>query len=202
VISTLSNTVSKLETAAQQQRWNSEADELRAAIEAQSGQTDVRHLDADPSEIPFPQHILSGDYLPFQPPPPPRPRSEVPEPEAPAPQHRTYKAMLTIEETTDVNGEVTYMAHSGPLVAEVEEPETSTSIRDPGPLPTRFRDRMNIRQERYDESLRSRIEEEGEGGAAIWAISVKRQRKLKMKKHKYKKLMRRTRNLRRRLDRN
>ncbi|PNS16669.1 hypothetical protein CAC42_4633 [Sphaceloma murrayae] len=32
------------------------------------------------------------------------------------------------------------------------------------------------------------------------AISVKRQRKLKMKKHKYKKLMKRTRNLRRRLD--
>jgi len=30
-------------------------------------------------------------------------------------------------------------------------------------------------------------------------ISVKRQRKLKMKKHKYKKLMKRTRNLRRKL---
>ena len=35
----------------------------------------------------------------------------------------------------------------------------------------------------------------------MYAISVKRQRRLKMKKHKYKKLMRRTRNLRRRLDR-
>jgi hypothetical protein len=33
------------------------------------------------------------------------------------------------------------------------------------------------------------------------ALSVKRQRKLKMKKHKYKKLMKRTRNLRRRLGR-
>jgi len=31
-------------------------------------------------------------------------------------------------------------------------------------------------------------------------ISVRRQRKLKMKKHKYKKLMRKTRNLRRRMD--
>lgn len=39
-------------------------------------------------------------------------------------------------------------------------------------------------------------------GRRVWAISVKRQRKLKMKKHKYKKLMKRTRNLRRRLDRN
>ncbi|TKA83389.1 hypothetical protein B0A55_01006 [Friedmanniomyces simplex] len=37
---------------------------------------------------------------------------------------------------------------------------------------------------------------------SMMLISVKRQRKLKMKKHKYKKLMKRTRNLRRRLDRN
>lgn len=36
-------------------------------------------------------------------------------------------------------------------------------------------------------------------GLGMEAISVKRQRKLKMKKHKYKKLMRRTRNLRRKL---
>ena len=40
------------------------------------------------------------------------------------------------------------------------------------------------------------------GRRTMWTISVKRQRKLKMKKHKYKKLMKKTRNLRRRLDRN
>jgi hypothetical protein len=115
-----------------------------------------------------------------------------------APQHRTYKAVLTIEESTDANGEVTYMAHSSPLIADIEEPETSShEIQEPGAAPTRFRERMNIRQERYEEFLEKRGEE-----GAIWAISVKRQRKLKMKKHKYKKLMRRTRNLRRRLDRN
>lgn len=34
----------------------------------------------------------------------------------------------------------------------------------------------------------------------LYAISVRRQRRLKMKKHKYKKLMRRTRTLRRKLD--
>jgi hypothetical protein len=46
-------------------------------------------------------------------------------------------------------------------------------------------------------------EQQGDEGRQtdMWAISVKRQRRLKMKKHKYKKLMRRTRNLRRRLDR-
>ena len=44
---------------------------------------------------------------------------------------------------------------------------------------------------------------EGEAGkTTLWQlISVKRQRKLKMKKHKYKKLMKKTKNLRRRLDR-
>jgi hypothetical protein len=104
--------------------------------------------------------------------------------EALEPQHRTYTAVLTIEESTDEHGEVTYMAHSSPLVQ-----------KDPPAVPSRyhFLERMNIRQERYRER-------KGENG--MWAISVKRQRKLKMKKHKYKKLMRRTRNLRRRLDRN
>ncbi len=42
---------------------------------------------------------------------------------------------------------------------------------------------------------------DGEEERGMYTISVRRQRKLKMKKHKYKKLMRRTRNLRRRLDR-
>jgi hypothetical protein len=42
-------------------------------------------------------------------------------------------------------------------------------------------------------NIRSRLQE------PMMAISVKRQRKLKMKKKKYKKLMKRTRNLRRRL---
>lgn len=43
----------------------------------------------------------------------------------------------------------------------------------------------------------------GEGNKReVWrAISVRRQRKLKMKKHKYKKLMKRTKFLRRKLDR-
>jgi hypothetical protein len=114
-------------------------------------------------------------------------------------QHRTYKAVLTISESTNAAGEVTYMAHSSPLIADIDEPEPSSAdIQEPHNLPTNFRNRMNIRQERYEEFLHRR----GEEDAAVWAISVKRQRKLKMKKHKYKKLMRRTRNLRRRLDRN
>jgi len=158
----------------------------------------MTHLDALPGggdAIPFPQHIMHGRYQPFNAPPAPVPMDSA-EAEAEglaaaeaeaeeAVLHRTYTAMLTIEESTDANGEVTYVAHSSPLLdVEVEEPGA----------PRRFLDRMSRRQRRF---------EEGRGEVATWqAISVKRQRKLKMKKHKYKKLMRKTRNLRRRLDRN
>jgi hypothetical protein len=113
---------------------------------------------------------------------------------------RTYRAYLTFTESTNAAGEVTYMAHSSPLIVDIEELEhdSAAAIQEPNSMPTTFRERMNIRKERYEEFLHRR----GERDAAVWAISVKRQRKLKMKKHKYKKLMRRTRNLRRRLDRN
>jgi hypothetical protein len=190
----LSDTVSKLETASQQeQSWGLEADRLRASItaEAQPAESNIFHLDQGPEG--FPRHILSGQYRPFNPPPAPVPVNtmesltaahEAAE-EADFAQVRTYKAVLTVEESTDMNGDVTYVAHSSPLV--VEEPE----------VPTSFLERMNIRQEKYDDYRERRAEDTG-----IWAISVKRQRKLKMKKHKYKKLMRKTRNLRRRLDRN
>jgi hypothetical protein len=205
-ISTLSSTVNKLESAAQQERWNAETDELRVAITAESQQAEgeTRHLDQSPAEslIPFPQHILSGDYRPFNPPPPPQPVGDdqiLSEEPISGTQRRTYRAYLTVTERTNAAGEVTYMAHSSPLIADIEEPEhdSSADIREPTSMPTNFRERMNSRQDRYGEFLHRR----GEEDAAVWAISVKRQRKLKMKKHKYKKLMRRTRNLRRRLDR-
>jgi hypothetical protein len=203
VISTLSSTVEHLDLAtgnlkqgsqrSQQDQWDEQTDELRAAITAESyRKAEVQHLDnasTDPS-MKFPRHIMPGRYQPFNPPPPPVPMNTAESLAAGAeaaefqePQHRTYTAVLTIEESTDENGEVTYMAHSSPLVQE-----------DPPVTPTRFLERMQIRQERYREQ---KGEETG-----MMAISVKRQRKLKMKKHKYKKLMRRTRNLRRRLDRN
>jgi hypothetical protein len=164
-------------------------------LENSNEEAEVQHLDGPQVEtgLDFPAHILSGKYRPFNPPPAPLPMdtaesllagAEAAEEADLEPQHRTYTAVLTIEESTDSNGEVTYLAHSSPLVAEL--PAASP--------PTKFLERMQIRQERYREQ---RSEEND-----MLAISVKRQRKLKMKKHKYKKLMRRTRNLRRRLDRN
>ncbi|KAH8813212.1 hypothetical protein F5884DRAFT_787748 [Xylogone sp. PMI_703] len=203
VITTLTNTLESLDLAAgnakaagQQDQWNPETDELRAAITAESyRKAETHHLDGPPNQaIQFPTQFLtaSSKYQPFHPPPPPKPM-DTPESlaagaeaaESQSPQHRTYTAVLTIEESTDANGDITYMAHSSPLV--VEEPPAT---------PKRFLERMNIRQERYEEYREQRADETG-----MLAISVKRQRKLKMKKHKYKKLMKRTRTLRRRLER-
>jgi hypothetical protein len=199
VISTLSTTLESLDAATANMKqlnfggsqWNAETDELRAAITAESyRKAETQHLDNPPAEsaMNISQHILSRRYQPFSPPPPPVPMNTAESLAAgmeaadiQEPLHRTYTAVLTIEESTDEHGEVTYMAHSSPLMQEES------------PAPTRFLERMSIRQDQY----RERAEENG-----MWAISVKRQRKLKMKKHKYKKLMRRTRNLRRRLDRN
>jgi Mitochondrial domain of unknown function (DUF1713) len=201
VITTLNNTLKNIDAVTgklemtkpgQKEQWNEETDDFRAAITAESyRKAEVQHLDNAPedSAMDFSQHMLSNRYQPFNPPPAPVPMNTADSlaagaeaAEAQEPQHRTYTAVLTIEESTDANGEVTYMAHSSPLVAEE------------APTPTRFLERMQIRQERY------RIQRAEEND--MLTISVKRQRKLKMKKHKYKKLMRRTRNLRRKLDRN
>ncbi|KAJ8058133.1 hypothetical protein OCU04_012991 [Sclerotinia nivalis] len=181
VIATLSNTLQSLDTATGslkqlniQDQWNEETDELRAGITADSYR--VQHLD-NANEVP--RSMFARKYTPFSPPPAPVPMSTeeslaaAEHEEAHLPQQRTYHTLLTINESTDANGEVTYTAESGPIVSE-----------DP---PRSYLERSRIRR-------RER--------ATMWAISVKRQRKLKMKKHKYKKLMRRTRNLRRRLDRN
>jgi len=169
----------------QQDQYNEETDELRAAIDAESQKKEVHHLDSTPEDasMSFPRHILSGKYRPFNPPPAPVPENTseslsagAEAAAAPEPETRTYTAVLTLTESTDQNGEVMYHAHSTALT----------------PTSSRFLSRMKARQEQY------RIQRAGD----MYAISVKRQRKLKMKKHKYKKLMRRTRNLRRRLDRN
>jgi hypothetical protein len=196
VITTVSNTLKNIDAVTgnlplgpRQAQWNEETDDVRAAITAESyRKAEVEHLDNAPEEAGM--YVLSNRYHPFSPPPAPVPMNTEDSIAAGAeaaeslePQHRTYTALLTIEESTDANGEVTYMAHSSPLVAE-----------DPAPTPTRFLERMHERNERY------RINHPEE--TDMLAISVKRQRKLKMKKHKYKKLMRRTRNLRRKLDRN
>ncbi|KAI9754945.1 MAG: Transketolase [Chaenotheca gracillima] len=134
---------------------------------------------------------------------------------------RSYSTILTILERTHTNGSKTYTARASPIKENDGSSEADTI--DPGNFafnparmsnPSSFLGRMRLRQNRLNEFRRERMGDwkerapgsrsdgeraSGEDGG-MWAISVKRQRRLKMKKHKYKKLMRKTRNLRRRLE--
>jgi len=150
---------------------------------------ELKHPDGGESSISLQLNAMSGQFLPFQPPPLPGTEAEaeagagetgVEHGTAQAQQHRIYKAVLTIEEHMDENGQIKIVAHSPQII---EEPV----------LPRTFLERMAIRRLRYEEAQRQREK--------MSAISVRRQKKLKMKKKKYKKLMKRTRNLRRKLDR-
>ncbi|KAK7430195.1 hypothetical protein QQZ08_003169 [Neonectria magnoliae] len=148
---------------------------------------DIKNADGSESSMYLQIDTMSGEFLPFRPPPLPQPQAAgeanraVTRAEAveDIPQHRVYKALFTIEESTDPDGQIRIMAHSPQIIQD--------------PQPRSFLERLALRQLKFDEAQGARRD--------MHAISVKRQRKLKMKKKKYKKLMKRTRNLRRKLDR-
>lgn len=129
---------------------------------------------------------------------------------------RTYKTTLIVHETTGSNGKKYWSAQTTPAIditnseesdsarlaqrgdlQQIEEP--AFGLREIQEPRQPFLDRMRDRRSRYAEYNPDQAQRKEDERLAI---SVKRQRKLKMKKHKYKKLMKRTRNLRRRLDRN
>ncbi|KAI9767799.1 MAG: hypothetical protein M1840_005480 [Geoglossum simile] len=204
VISTISSAVDSLEAAHQQGEAyeHSTEDDLHhataAASVSKSGSAEaVRHLDGVPNDSPlqFPGDLLSGRFRPFNPPPPPTPITPIKRIHAEETrplERKSYSTVLTILESTLPNGSKAYDVTTSPIVAAAGGEHSAEAV----PNPVRFLGRMLERQERWEE-YRS-----GRDGDGMWTISVKRQRKLKMKKMKYKKLMRKTRNLRRRLDRN
>ncbi|KAI0397359.1 hypothetical protein F5Y17DRAFT_369555 [Xylariaceae sp. FL0594] len=162
----------------------------------------LKHADGTESSVYVQLDSMSGQFLPFNPPPAPKPLSAS-EAEAEnlnassegdaavqAEAHtRVYKAMFTLEETVDENGNSRILAHTPELI---EDDGADASFDDPSPSRS-FLERMAMR-----EIKREHIRGQAPG---MLAISVRRQRKLKMKKKKYKKLMRRTRSERRKLDR-
>jgi len=149
---------------------------------------------------------LVKQFRPFNVPPPPMPfnmaaeavakketkqgRRNTQDTEAKqAASHKTYQTTVTINEATSSNGKKTFTASATPIV---ERRTPSRIAHQP------FLRRMAQRQQQQtmEEPVERYEDGEQEG---MMLISVKRQRKLKMKKHKYKKLMKRTRNLRRKL---
>ena len=193
VLSTLSQTVHDLEEPLS--RVNIANGDKQRTQEVEDGTTklSLKHPDGTETSVYLELNSMSGQYLPYAPPPAPAPIAETDVEAGSAnsaiaeelaeqePQTRVYKAMVTIEETVDAEGQYKVVAHSPELVEGNTPPRT-------------FLERMAERQLRYDEVRHQQ-------DRTMQAISVRRQRKLRMKKKKYKKLMKKTRNLRRKLDR-
>jgi hypothetical protein len=196
VLSTLSQTVSDLEEPLSKLNIaNGDKQRSQAAQDAEEGgeKLSLKHTDGSETHLHIQLNPMAGQYLPYAAPPAPQPETEVDAESANSAiaeelaeqqdtQTRVYKAMVTIEETVDANGQLQVVAHTPELVEEGAG------------RPRSFLERMAWRQLRYDEARRHQ-------DRTMQAISVRRQRKLRMKKKKYKKLMKRTRNLRRKLDR-
>ena len=182
--------------------------DLRTAItQASSSNAQAPH-NLDPPAKSFVINIqdLAKNFRPYSPPPPPVPLGALKEAagdlsraeKRPRPAERkSYKTTLTIYEDTHVDGRRTYETYSSPIVIEPTPPENEKEFLPwTHPRGQQFLGRMRERQMKYEDRIDERL------GNNVWhLISVKRQRRLKMKKHKYKKLMKRTKNLRRRLDR-
>ncbi|MCJ1224568.1 hypothetical protein MMC12_001213 [Toensbergia leucococca] len=225
VIYTLSSTFSNLENASQQSAHQSgqetqsstprlhqmtaEELDLRTAItQASTSNADDRtHLDG-PQPIHLDLQDLARNFRPFVAPPPPVPMSSLANKTQihppPSSSQKSYSTILTILESTHPSGRKTFKTHTSPLLetslphsqnfSQTSDDAPSISMHPPPHQP--FLTRMLHRQEAWED-----YREGVRGDGMIWrAISVKRQRKLKMKKHKYKKLMKRNRNLRRKLD--
>ena len=216
IIYTLSSTIDTLENAAgtdqsqNTQQMSPDEMSLRQAVtQAYHSNSDspTHHLDIPAKTLHFNLQELAKNFRPFVPPPAPVPlgsgvesshistQTQSQAEAQPAPVQKSYITTLTIRETSYPNGQKTYKTHTTPIIEESNSQSPGNAIRylPPSPQNQPFLGRMRQRQLQYLERL---ADSDG-----LMAISVKRQRKLKMKKHKYKKLMKRTKNLRRKLDR-
>ncbi|KAM3449577.1 hypothetical protein MY3296_006797 [Beauveria thailandica] len=193
-MSTLSDTIDQLEGPMAQMTIGGQDEQMQSGMQ----RLEVRNADGSESSVYLQVDTMSGDFLPFRPPPLPMAQTAgegetgsmaaaTAEAAEENPQHRVYKAMFTIEESTEADGQIRIVAHS-PRIINEEQPRS-------------FIERLAQRQLRFDEARARRANGDHAAGETMEAISVKRQRKLRMKKKKYKKFMKRTRNLRRKLDR-
>ncbi|MCJ1272365.1 hypothetical protein MMC21_000151 [Puttea exsequens] len=217
IIYTLSSTLDILDDAATAAE-NQHADEmaleeadLRQAVtrESQSNAIQsVHNLDLPAKHLHLNLKEMAKQFRPYTKPPAPVPMGPFQEAVQERIQNakaqeesrttritKSYTTTLRVDEITLPSGQKSYKVHTTPIA---EAPGRSPSQEGMAyhRIPSckqPFLERMRERQMGYLERFREDME---------WhAISVKRQRKLKMKKHKYKKLMKRTKNLRKKLDR-
>ncbi|KAK2853341.1 hypothetical protein FQN49_005164 [Arthroderma sp. PD_2] len=230
VIYTLSSAVNAIEqNLPGQQQSSSEDLDLRNAITQASStnaESDVTHLDGVPTqELRASIQEFAKRLRPFNPPPAPTPmdsafesangmetaaeKSSTMEAASESePIEKTFSTVLTIRESRNTNGTKSYEAFASPFVRvdDMEAPsaqgessiyqEQEANDRTISDEKQNFLQRMVIRRLQWEQSQDQRHREQ------MYTISVRRQRKLKMKKHKHRKLLKRTRTLRRKLDKN
>jgi hypothetical protein len=132
---------------------------------------------------------------PFVPPPapqlPPQEKTRATRAKRGSAKERKWTTTITLTESISSSGQKTYYASGTPL--------ERLPMKQPPAIPTvviQEPTRLTYIQRRRSRRMDIRDPPRGE---TMLAISVKRQRKLKMKKKKYKKLMKRTRSLRKKL---
>lgn len=190
VIFTLSSTVQSMENSAGMSESDEQFNQLHQSFTSDAN-GELQMVDGSDAKLSVEE--LTRRLRPFHPPPPPVPmdmNDSMPETMESAEaenQGTTYSTVLTIRESRHADGRKTYEAHTGPFVRD--EMEAPTDMQDGATIdaPTGSTSGMTyIERQRHNRTMH--------------AISTKRRRKVKMKKHKFKKLMRRTRTLRRKLD--
>ncbi|PGH00371.1 hypothetical protein AJ79_08223 [Helicocarpus griseus UAMH5409] len=218
VIYTLSSAVNNIESVIPNNQSNSPVgnNNLRNAI----SQGSARNAESDQlisaDDLPIEDLRISiQDFAkrlrPFNPPPPPVPMESFGEQdvavEAEAAEseqqeglkEQSYSTVLTITESTHTDGRKTYEAHSSPLV-RIDNKDAPSSTAYEGEIIEDQGGSFSISEPELGQQEHQTPRSTGLSRRKMFALSVKRQRKLKMKKHKHKKLMRRTRMLRRKLD--
>ncbi|KAJ5384609.1 hypothetical protein N7517_002520 [Penicillium concentricum] len=187
VIFTLSSAVQSMETGPQ---GMSESEDQFRSFSEQDGE--LRMLDSPDAKMSVEEYTRR--LRPFQPPPPPVPMDTFAAETAESTdaqidnEYQTYSTVLTIREARHADGRKTYEAHTGPFVRSGE-------MEDPSDM----RDEISI-EAPSDSAPGMTYMERLRNNHTMHAISTMRRRKAKMKKHKFKKLMKRTRTLRRKLD--
>lgn len=207
-------------------RWEVIQDSSASMSEANG----VKHLDGSPRLKTLEEMVAQFRPFEAPPPPQPFPEHQLKTAAATEKKQRTskpkqtrYATTMLITESTSESGQTTYTASTSPFVRIPEGQESVTPAIEGYPLAQQqqqqgrsgFRERMYRNQRAFLQRRQQQHERRASSSKPAFIrnapsaarlnrmllISVKRQRKLKMKKHKYKKLMRRTRNLRRRQDR-
>lgn len=191
VIFTLSSTAQSMENMAGMSEQEDHFGPLQRSFTSdQNGE--LQMLDVSDAKLSVEE--LTRRLRPFNPPPPPVPMdanpsiSDAVESDPYDQETSTYSTVLTIRESRHADGRKTYEAHTGPFVrSDMEDPAAEHDGTPTLDMPSGTPSGMT-----YVQRLRL--------NRTMHAISTRRRRKAKMKKHKFKKLMRRTRTLRRKLD--